>query len=393
VILKNEVRHKFRDRFGAWPDLVVRSPGRVNLIGEHTDYNDGYVLPMAIDRAIWLAIRSRDDRSVHVHSLQQSDACEFSLDELSPGASGWSEYLKGMAKFLQEEGHRLVGWDGVMSSDIPMASGLSSSAAIEMAVGLAFAELSKFPFDGMVMARIGQRVENDWIGAKTGIMDQMICANGKAGSALLLDCRDLTSQTIALPSDSVVFVLDTMTRHDHRTSGYGDRRSSCEAAAAFFGVSHLRDVCADDLESRGSSGLLDTRSLQCARHVVSENARVLAAAEAMRQNAAVELGRLMDASHASLRDDFQVSTDELNLMVELARTQPGCLGARMTGGGFGGCAIALVEEAKADKFASSVSEKYQSATRLAPDVFVTRPVSGTSIVQVDAASSSRTSLG
>ena len=370
----------FRERFGTSPSVIIRSPGRVNLIGEHTDYNDGFVLPMAIDRAIWLGIRPRQDGRVQAHSLEQPDSCDFALDNLRHAEGGWAEYPKGMTKMLQDVGHELVGWEGVVASDIPMGSGLSSSAALEMAVGLAFSTVSGFAFDGMEMARLGQRAENEWVGARTGIMDQMISANGKEGSALLIDCRDLSSQPIALPQGVAILVMDTMTRHDHRTSGYGERRASCEAAALAFDVSHLRDLDCEAFESLAIRIELDDVGLKCARHVVSENARVLEAAEAMRKADENRLGALMDASHESLRDNFRVSNEQLDTMVAIARAQPGCFGARMTGGGFGGCAIALVDQARVDEIESVVATGYESATGLRPEIFSTKASKGSSLV-------------
>jgi galactokinase len=375
--LKEEVVQAFRDRFGASPSYVVRSPGRVNLIGEHTDYNDGFVLPMAIDRAIWLGFRSRKDGRVRIDSIDQADPCDFALDDLRHTEAGWAEYPKGMTKMLQDAGHHLVGWDGVLTSELPMGSGLSSSAALEMAVGLAFATVSDFPFAGTEMARLGQRAENEWVGASTGIMDQMICANGESGSAMLIDCRDLSSESIALPEDVALLVMDTMTRHDHRTSGYGERRARCEAAASAFDVSHLRDLDLEAFESRRKGLDLDVASLRCTRHVVSENARVLEAAEAMRRADSTRLGLLMDASHDSLRDDFQVSNEALDTMVSIARAEPGCFGARMTGGGFGGCAIALVDQARAGEIGSVIAADYARATDRRPVIFSTKAAKGT----------------
>jgi galactokinase len=378
--LKEEVVQAFRERFGASPSWVVRSPGRVNLIGEHTDYNDGFVLPMAIDRAIWLAFRPRQDGRVRVYSIDQADPCDFALDDLRQTDAGWAEYPKGMTKMLQDAGHDLVGWEGVLRSALPMGSGLSSSAALEMAVGLAYAAVSDFPFDGMEMARLGQRAENEWVGASTGIMDQMICANGEPGSALLIDCRDLSSQSIVFPESVALLVMDTMTRHDHRTSGYGERRASCEAAASAFGVSHLRDLDLEAFESRAKGLDLDAASLRCARHVVGENARVLEAAEAMQKGDVARLGLLMDACHESLRDDFRVSNEALDTMVSIARAQPGCFGARMTGGGFGGCAIALVDWVRVVEIESVVAGDYFQATDRRPEIFSTKASKGTGFV-------------
>ena len=277
----------FLERFGAAPELIVRAPGRVNLIGEHTDYNDGFVLPMAIDRAVWIALRSREDERVTVHSLEQPDPTDFALDDIRHADEGWSEYVKGMAFMLQEAGYHLAGWEGVLSGDVPVGSGLSSSAALEIAVGCAFSAVSGFPFDGVEMASLGQKNENEWVGANTGIMDEMISANGRAGYALLIDCRDLSMDSIPLPEDTAVIIMDTMTRHSHTDSGYNDRRASCERAANFFGVSHLRDVSYRQFQA--SAPELDDITRRRARHIITENQRVLDAVQAMKTGDAVQL--------------------------------------------------------------------------------------------------------
>ncbi|MBS1249921.1 MAG: Galactokinase [Chloroflexi bacterium] len=367
------ITRAFKDHFSKTPHFVIRAPGRVNLIGEHTDYNDGFVLPMAIDRAIWIALGARNDRQVRLRSLHFDALTEFSLDEITH-KPGWGEYIRGVAWALQEAGYRLAGWEGVMTSDIPIGAGLSSSAAVEMAAAKAFSLVGGWGFDPPAMAQIGQRAENQWVGANTGIMDQMISAAGRAGHALLIDCRDLSTQQIPLPTENVFVVMDTATRHAHTDSGYNERREECEAAARFLGVSHLRDV---DLPTfRDRAGGMGEGIRRRARHVITENARVLEAVEALRQGDSPKMGRLMDASHASLRDDFEVTNRELNVMVELSQNQPGCFGARMTGGGFGGSAVALVEEARAKEFTQAVDEAYQAATGLDPHLYVCRASNG-----------------
>ena len=378
MILKNRVIEAFRRRFGARPSLIVRSPGRVNLIGEHTDYNDGFVLPMAIDRAVWLALSPRDDARVVAHSLEAPEPAEFSLSSFEHKDNGWAEYTKGMAKMLQDAGHDLTGWEGVLTSDVPIGSGLSSSAALEMAVGVAFAAVSGFPFDGVEMARLGQRAENEWVGAKTGVMDQMISANGRAGFALLIDCRDLSMRPIPLPKEAAVLILDTMTRHDHTDSGYNERRQSCERAAHFFGVTHLRDLSMDQFAARASD--LDDVGMRRTRHVLCENERVLASVKAMQAGDAVAFGRLMNASHASLRDDFEVTNESLDAMARIARARSGCFGARMTGGGFGGCVVALVARDQVEEIEAAVASEYEATTGLRPRIFVTQAADGTAIV-------------
>ncbi|RME83849.1 MAG: galactokinase, partial [Caldilineae bacterium] len=240
--IPDEVSARFAEMFGRPPTLLARAPGRVNLIGEHTDYNDGFVLPMAIDRAIWLAVRPRADQRVVVHSLEFDQTVTFSLARLQNEHAGWVEYIRGVAWALQEAGYALRGWEGVLAGDVPIGAGLSSSAALEMATARAFAAVSELPWEPKSMARLGQRAENEWVGMKCGIMDQMISAAGQAGHALLIDCRTLDTQPVPLPPATVVVVLDTATRRGLTDSAYNERRAQCEAAARFFGVPALRDL-------------------------------------------------------------------------------------------------------------------------------------------------------
>jgi galactokinase len=376
--LQGRIVQSFRSRFGEPPPSVVRAPGRVNLIGEHTDYNDGFVLPMAIDRAVWIGLRARDDQVVRVYSLDFDGETEFSLGSLRHEAAGWAEYLKGVAWALGEGGHTLRGWEGVLAGDVPVGAGLSSSAAIELATARAFALVSGLAWDPKAMALAGQRAENQWVGMSCGIMDQMISATGEAGYALLIDCRSLETQAVPLPPETSVVVLDTGTRRGLVDSAYNERRAQCEAAARFFGVPALRDLETEGFEARADG--LDEVIWRRARHVVTENARTLQAAEAMRRGDAVELGRLMNASHASLRDDFEVSSEELNAMVSCARAEAGCYGARMTGGGFGGCAVALVRADAAQSFADQVGASYLEATGVTPSIYVCAAASGAEVV-------------
>lgn len=368
----------FVEHFGQPPQGVVRAPGRVNLIGEHTDYNDGFVLPMAIDRAAWIAFRPRCDRRVVVHSIDYRQRGEFDLDRLAKGEPGWIEYFKGVAWSLQQAGHRLVGWEGVMLGDVPLGAGLSSSAALELAVARTFAAVSPLAWDPVAMARLGQQAENAWVGMRCGIMDQLISAAGQAGHALLIDCRTLQIQPVPLPSGVVVVVLDTGTRRGLVDSAYNERRQQCEAVAALFQVPALRDVSSDLLRQR--AGQLEATALRRARHVVSEDERTLQAVQAMRRGDVATLGRLMQQSHVSLRDDYEVSSDALNAMVEIALVQPGCYGARMTGAGFGGCAMALVQAGAAETFAATVAAQYQATTGHVPAVYVCRATEGAGLV-------------
>jgi galactokinase len=375
---KQFLRQAFQERFQMPPAFVVRAPGRVNLIGEHTDYNEGFVLPLAIDRAVWIALRPRPDRRVVVHSLDFADTAAFVLDDLQRGEGGWVDYVKGVAWVLQADGRTLCGWEGVLAGDVPRGAGLSSSAALELAAARAFAAVSDLPWDAATMARLGQRAENEWVGVRCGIMDQMISAAGRAGHALLIDCRSLQMEAVPLPSKTTVIVLDTATRRGLVDSAYNDRRSQCEVAARAFGVAALRDVTVARFESE--SARLDDLTRRRARHVVTENERTLRAAEAMRRDDAVTLGRLMNASHESLRDDFVVSSRELDVMVECGRAHPACLGIRMTGAGFGGCAVALIHEEQAEAFASAVAARYQSATGIAPVLYVCAAAEGAAVL-------------
>lgn len=355
--ISQRVMQVFASHFNAKPDFLVRAPGRVNLIGEHTDYNDGFVLPMAIDRAVWIALRSRADRRVSVHSLDLGLSADFELDSLSRGESSWIEYLKGVAHELQVDGFKLQGWEGVMAGDVPRGAGLSSSAAVEMAAARAFAAVSGFEWDALRIARIGQRAENNWIGVKCGIMDQTASAAARAGHALFLDCRSLEIAHVPLPREAAVVILDTSTRRGLVDSAYNERCAQCEAAARFFGVKALRDVSKERLKAEG--GNLEEVVRRRARHIVTENERVLQAVESMHRDDPAALGRLFNESHASLRDDFEVTNDALNWIVEIAQARPECFGARMTGAGFGGCAVALVRRDSAEAFADAVGAAYR----------------------------------
>lgn len=394
--LQRRITREFERRFGASPAFVVRAPGRVNLIGEHTDYNDGFVLPMAIDRAVWVALRPRGDARVVAHSLDFDQPVDFSLEsvqELDNGLHatrvarnhrrgeprvrprmGWGEYLRGVAWALQEAGYALEGWEGVVAGDVPIAAGLSSSAALEMATARTFATVSEFPWEAAVMARLGQRAENEWVGVNCGIMDQMISAAGRAGHALLIDCRSLETQLVPLPPGTVAVVLDTATRRGLVDSAYNERRAQCEAAAGFFGAPALRDVSVEQF--RAQADQLDELTRRRARHVVMENTRTLQAAEAMRRGDAARLGQLMKASHVSLRDDFEVSSDELNGMVTCAQRQVACYGARMTGAGFGGCAVALIRADESSAFVADVVACYEAITGIVPNVYVCEAADG-----------------
>ena len=377
--LQQEITNEFGQRFGQPPTFIVRAPGRVNLIGEHTDYNDGFVLPMTIEQSMWIALRPRDDQRVELISMDFEDLAQFSLDDITHGES-WDEYVRGMAWALQKGGYPLRGWEGVLASDIPVGAGLSSSAALELSIARAFWAVSRWDWDPTEMALIAKRAENEWLGLQSGIMDQMICANGKDGHALLIDCRDLTSRLLPIPGGTAVVVLDTGIRRGLVDSAYNERVAQCQTASDFFNVAALRDVSPETFELQ--SGKLDTLIRHRSRHVISENARTLQSAEAMTAGDAIALGKLMNASHVSLRDDYEVSSDELNTMVEIAKSRAGSLGARMTGGGFGGCAVALVKESVAPTFVDEVAATYQEQTGIQPNVYICHPTNGAEMVKV-----------
>jgi galactokinase len=378
MTLQDNITAKFKELYNEAPALVVRAPGRVNLIGEHTDYNDGFVMPLAINRAVWIAARPRTDTRVQITSLDFDDPIDFDLSSMTKAEESPSEYVKGVAWALQQHGETLRGWEGVMQGDVPIGAGLSSSAALELATARIFAAVSGFAWDAPLMAQLSQKAENLWVGVNCGIMDQMISATGKAGHAIVIDCRSLELAAAPLPKGAVIVVLDTNTRRGLVDSAYNERRSQCEAAAAFFEVKALRDITVGEFETR--AGELTDVVRRRARHVVTENDRVLQARTAMQMGNLARLGELMYASHTSLRDDFEVSSDALNVIVECARQHSACYGARMTGAGFGGCAVALVKADAAEDFAAKTSACYEAETGKPATVYVSQASDGAGIV-------------
>jgi galactokinase len=370
------VLRAFAERFGGAASLIVHAPGRVNLLGEHTDYNEGFVLPMALHLGAWIALRPRADGRVVLRSLDFAEEQEFDLGRLHRG-QGWIEYVKGTAWAFQEAGASLRGWDGVVTGEIPIGAGLSSSAALEVASARAFVAASGLPWQPVTAARLAQRAENGWVGMQCGIMDQLVIACGRESHALLIDCRSLMTCPIPLPPGTVVAVLDTSTRRNLVDSTYNARRARCEEATRRCGVRSLRDLTLAELEERASD--LTGEQLRLARHVVTENARTLAAADAMTRGDAAAVGELMDAGHRSLRDDFGVSSPALDAIVAAAQEAPGCHGARMTGAGLAGCAVALVEEAAAAAFVAETERAYRARTSLEATVHLSRPCGGADV--------------
>jgi galactokinase len=370
------VRSAFADRFGQAPEGVWAAPGRVNLVGEHTDYNDGFVLPLAIDRRVTAAAARRPDDLLRILSLEKGTA-EVPLADIKPGAvQGWAAYAAGAVWSLAQEGIRVGGLDLILTSDVPVGSGLSSSAAVECSTLLAARDLYGGPQDPIQLARIAQRAENEVVGVPCGIMDQTASMACTAGHVLLLDTRSLTIRQIPFDLDQAalsLLVIDTRVSHALADGAYAERRGACEQAARLLGIPALRDATEAMLDaSRDRLGELRHRR---ARHVVRENGRVLEVVRLLNLGQPHRIGPTLTASHTSLRDDYQVSAAELDLAVELATTA-GALGARMTGAGFGGCALALVPAGATETAAEAITRTFADRGLQAPTVFPVAPVDG-----------------
>jgi galactokinase len=369
---------RFKATFGAPPDGVWAAPGRVNLIGEHTDYNEGFVLPFAIDKRASIAVRLRIDSTVRLLStfgdqgLVLADAAT-----LTPGrVTGWAKYPLGVVWALQQHGIEVPGFELLLDSDVPLGAGLSSSHAIECAVVTALNELTGAGLSTDEMIRLTQRAENAFVGAPTGIMDQSASLRGASGHAVFLDCRDQSVELVPFQAQEdglVLLVIDTKVSHSHADGGYASRRAACELGAEVLGVTALRDVAVADLQK--ASGLLDPVTFRRVRHIVTENDRVLQAVDTLRAQGPARIGSLLDASHASMRDDFEISCPELDLAVDTARSH-GAIGARMTGGGFGGSAIALTPVAHEQQVRDAVVRAFAAAGFRAPDIFTVIPATG-----------------
>ena len=380
----------FTEVYGHTPDGVWRAPGRVNLIGEHTDYNNGFVLPFAIDRAAMVAVRLKQlsDSAAHSADLASTyapDGClakvSFTIDSLSPGSvDGWGAYPAGVAYVLAGlDGVNVPGFELLLDSTVPVGAGLSSSHAVEVATIVALNDLLGLGLSHPDLARLTQRAENEFVGAPTGIMDQSASLMGRAGGALFLDCRTLESKVVPLPLAEhglSVLVIDTKVAHSHAHGGYAARRASCERAAATLGVASLRDLpTADDAAPAPFLDALDVETTRRVRHVLTENRRVLETVELLRQGDLSGVGELLTESHVSLREDYQVSCAELDLAVDAA-LDGGALGARMTGGGFGGSAIALVHTTGLDQVRDAVVRAFTNHELRTPDTFTVLPADG-----------------
>jgi galactokinase len=375
----NQLRSAFEGLYGSQP-RIFSAPGRVNIIGEHTDYNEGFVLPMAIDRRTYVAANKREDRWVRAKSLVLNDDAEFNLDEPSSLNTTWIRYIAGVGWTLVEQGIKITGANLLIDSNVPIGGGLSSSAALEVASGTAFTAIANAEIDGLGLALAAQRAETVFVGANVGIMDQLTAVRGCREHALLIDCRSLETKTVPLANlKAALVVCNTNVKHDLASSAYNQRRAECERGVKLLRlklphIRSLRDVTAEDLHKHESE-LPATLRRRC-RHVVTENDRTLKAFRALRDGDSELLGSLMNASHESLRNDYEVSSPELNAMVEIASRHESVFGARMTGAGFGGCTINLVRPEAVEGFCDYITRSYRAATNIDPDVYAVKADEG-----------------
>ncbi|HEX8881446.1 MAG TPA: galactokinase, partial [Candidatus Acidoferrum sp.] len=380
-----ELLNDFRARFGS-AAAIYRAPGRVNLIGEHTDYNDGFVLPAAIEFYCSVAAAPRTDRKLVIHSENFNESAEGDLDAISGIAKKhWSGYPFGVAWAIEASGTRLKGANLLIRGEVPLGAGLSSSAAIEVATGFALLDQSELAIDLKTLAEACQKAENEFVGAHVGIMDQFVSCHGRASHALLLDCRSLEYNLVKLPPGIQLVICNSMVKHEIGSSQYNVRRAECEQGVRALRdvlpeIRALRDVTLAQLEEH--RGLLSAKVYSRCHHVVTENGRVRSAVEAFKSGDLRGLGRLMSDSHRSLRDDYEVSSKELDLLVEIAVAQPGVIGARMTGGGFGGCTINLVESSALEAFKKQVAAGYFEETGRKPDIYVSPAADGVRRLEV-----------
>ena len=396
----SEIRQQFHQRFGGSPDRVVQAPGRVNLIGGHTDYNDGFVLPVAIDKHVTIATSRRSDRRVVLYATDFDQTCEFPLDGIfqNDGEPTWSDYPKGVAHFLMQANQPVPGMNAVISGNVPIASGLASSAAIEVASAFAFLSLAPGLMDEfssnsatlieagleLKLATLCQRAENEFVGVNCGIMDQAISILGKADHALILDCRSLNYERVSLKlGDFRIMVCDTKVKRELASSEYNKRREECEKGVGILkqwlpSTSALRDVSLDDFKKYEAS--LPSLTQKRCRYVIEENDRVLRAVKALKEGELRTFGSLMNASHIGLRNDYQVSCRELDVMVEIALANDSVIGVRMTGAGFGGCTVNLVHQNAIDDLTNQIMTEYPQKTGIVPEIYVCKPSDGAAIV-------------
>lgn len=376
-------QHIFTQKYNKQPELTVYAPGRVNIIGEHTDYNDGFVMPCAINYGTAIAGSKRADHIWNIYAADLDLEDTFSLDEDFPQSEQkWANYVRGVVKFIQERCPQFKqGADLVISGNVPHSSGLSSSAALEVAMGKFCQKLSDLPLTHTEIALIGQKAENKFVGANCGNMDQLISALGQKDHLLMIDCRSLETQPTPVPKDVAVIIVNSNVPHDLVTGEYNTRRWQCEKAAEFFGVKALRDVSVEEFQKREAELIaLNALVAKRARHVVTENQRVLDAVEALKHNDLTKLGELMGQSHESMRDDFEITVPQIDYLVELAQLVLGKTGgARMTGGGFGGCIVALAPHDKVEAVRKIIADNYEKQTGLKEDFYVCTASQGVSL--------------
>lgn len=369
----------FARLFGRQPDLLSKAPGRVNLLGEHTDYNEGFVLPAAIDRAAWVAASLRDDKQVNVVALDLEQRETFSLDASLEPQKSWSDYPKAVAHTFLKQGHSIFGLDAVLLSNVPMGAGLSSSAAVELAFAILWNRASHLKLTPVQLAKICQRAENEFVGMRCGIMDQMASALGKQDHALFLDCRTLETECVPTPPGIAIVVTNTKVKRELASSAYNYRRADCEQAVEILktvlpDIKSLRDVTTDNLHAFGKK--LPKRIRKRATHVITENQRVQDAVQALKNQDIQTFGSLMFKGHESLKKHYEVSCKELDCIVDASKQVQGCLGARLTGAGFGGCTVALVEQRFVEDYGSFVKRAFVKEIGYDPDVYVCSPSNG-----------------
>ncbi|MGQ9631936.1 MAG: galactokinase [bacterium] len=386
MISADEMRAIYLRTFGgdARGLKISRAPGRVNVIGEHTDYNDGFVMPVAIDRSVCVAARRRRDHTVNLYAADYDERTSFRLDSIEFDEEHfWANYIIGVADTMRKRGYSLGGADMIIKGDVPQGAGLSSSAAIEMATAKIFEELFNLKIDPVDMAYIGKSAENNFVGVQCGIMDQFISVLGRRNHALLIDCRTNEYDHIPLDPNFSVVMVNTTIKRELASSAYNERRRQCEEGVRILRrhlpqIKALRDVSAEEFERY--QGDLPEAVLKRCRHVITENARVIEAVEALKCGDMERLGKLMDQSHISLRDDYEVSCRELDVLVESAREIPGTIGARMTGAGFGGCTVNIVRKDHTQNFVRTIKDRYMSAIGLRAEVYVSEAVDGAQII-------------
>ncbi len=372
---------EFCDRFSEAPKVVVRAPGRVNLIGEHTDYNDGFVFPAAIDRYVVLAARPRSDNQAIIRSVSFGEDAEFTINRSLSATGHWSDYVKGMVSEFQSINLSMSGFDATIAGNVPLGAGLSSSAALEMAVGRGLLELFDISMPGPKLATVGQLAENRFVGVNCGIMDQFVSANGRVGHALFLDCRDLSFELVPLADEDVrIVICNSGVKRGLTDSSYNERRGACEdgvhqlalATGQDFGA--LRDISLEQLEDH--KGVLTEEIFARCRHVITEIERTTEAVDALKQGEIVAFGSLMAESHQSLRDDYEVSGPELDHLVEIANTVDGVVGTRMTGAGFGGCIVCLARNQAVQRLVDAVDQRYTAQSEYSAEVYTCTAVNG-----------------